>query len=156
MPATPTDERATPEEFVKMLEYHFGFKFTLDPCATAENAKASIFFTAEDDGLTKSWNGHRVFMNPPFSKGNLKKWTKKAANEAHDHPGIVIVGLLPADSSTHWWHDFVFPYANHIIFLRGRLKFGENDTGAKFPSALAVWGDLPIHMPPFYCLPAKL
>lgn len=34
-------------------EHHF----TLDPCATPENAKCEHYFTEQDDGLSKNWGG---------------------------------------------------------------------------------------------------
>jgi phage N-6-adenine-methyltransferase len=41
------------------------FNFTLDPCATHENAKCQRHFTKEDDGLSQDWGKETVFMNPP-------------------------------------------------------------------------------------------
>src|SRR5262245_2105860 len=59
-----TDEHATPQEFYDALHAEFGF--TLDPCATRQNAKCSRFFTQEQDGLSQDWTQDRFFMNPPF------------------------------------------------------------------------------------------
>lgn len=44
------------------------YRFTLDPCCTRETAKCDHFFTKEDDGLSRSWGGHTVFMNPPYGR----------------------------------------------------------------------------------------
>ena len=57
-------EWATPDDLFAQLNDHFG-PFTLDPCATADNAKCPTYYTKADDGLSKPWNG-RVFMNPPL------------------------------------------------------------------------------------------
>src|SRR5262245_5080618 len=54
-----------PETFAK-LDAEFG-PFTLDPCATAENAKCPTYFTRAEDGLKQTWTG-RVFMNPPYGR----------------------------------------------------------------------------------------
>lgn len=48
-------EWSTPQSFFDELNSRF--KFTLDPCATKENAKCKKFYTAEDDGLKRSWGG---------------------------------------------------------------------------------------------------
>lgn len=48
-------EWATPPEFFKALDAEF--HFTLDVCATAENAKCRNYFTEEQDGLAQSWGG---------------------------------------------------------------------------------------------------
>jgi phage N-6-adenine-methyltransferase len=52
------------------------FHFNLDPCATKENAKCKKFYTKEDNGLEKNWEG-RVFMNPPYGR-EIGGWMKKA------------------------------------------------------------------------------
>jgi phage N-6-adenine-methyltransferase len=62
--SSATDEWSTPPDFFAKVEEEFG-PFDLDPCATAENAKAPKFYTKADDGLFKSWAG-RVWMNPPY------------------------------------------------------------------------------------------
>ena len=60
-------EWETPQALFDELDAEF--HFTLDPCATIENAKCDIFFTQEDDGLTRAWDGSRVFCNPPHCRG---------------------------------------------------------------------------------------
>ena len=50
-----SDEYETPIEIFKELDAEFCF--TLDPCATARNAKCMTYFTKEDDGLSKTWGG---------------------------------------------------------------------------------------------------
>ena len=47
-----------PPQVFDPLNAEFGF--TLDPCATAANAKCAKYFTEADDGLTQSWAGERV------------------------------------------------------------------------------------------------
>lgn len=53
--SSATDEWYTPRSFFESLLPEVGGAFDLDPCATAENAKAPDFFTREDDGLSKTW-----------------------------------------------------------------------------------------------------
>ena len=63
--SSKTCEWETPIAFYNKLDekYHF----TLDVCATKENAKCQKFFTREDDGLAKEWNGV-CWMNPPYGR----------------------------------------------------------------------------------------
>jgi phage N-6-adenine-methyltransferase len=63
--SSATGEWETPRALFDELDRIFG-GFTLDPCATAENAKCARYFTREDDGLSREWTG-KVFMNPPLS-----------------------------------------------------------------------------------------
>ncbi len=55
-----TNEWATPQAFFDELNKEFDF--TLDPCATPQNAKCARYFTKEIDGLAQSWRGEVVFV----------------------------------------------------------------------------------------------
>jgi site-specific DNA-methyltransferase (adenine-specific) len=125
----PTD----PAVFAE-LDAEFGF--SLDPCATSENAKCSRFFTLEDDGLAQAWTG-RVFMNPPYGRA-IGAWMRKAW-EASRTTAELVVCLVPARTDTAWWHDYAT--RGEIRFLRGRLKFGDAKSAAPFPSAVVVFRD---------------
>jgi len=56
-------EWETPQDLFEAQNARWGF--TLDVCATAENAKCDSFFTEEDDGLQQTWGGV-CWMNPPL------------------------------------------------------------------------------------------
>lgn len=73
-----TAEWATPQAFFDELNKEFDF--TLDPCATPQNAKCARYFTKEVDGLKQSWRGERVYCNPPYGR-DIGKWVEKAHNE---------------------------------------------------------------------------
>ena len=132
--SSKSNEWATPQNLFGELNEEFNF--TLDPCATDENAKCSKYFTIEDDGLSKDWSNDVVFMNPPYGR-EIKKWIKKAYEESLN--GATVVCLIPARTDTTYWHDFIFGKANDIRFLRGRLKFGNSKNSAPFPSAIVVY-----------------
>lgn len=123
------DEWTTPQRFFESLDEKF--HFTLDPCATSKNAKCQRYFTKAEDGLKQKWTG-RVFMNPPYGR-QISKWVKKAFTEARANAELVVC-LLPARTDTSWWHDFCLQ--GEILFVRGRLRFGEAKNSAPFPSAL--------------------
>ncbi len=76
--SSKSNEWTTPQYLFDELNDEFNF--TLDPCATDENAKCSKYFTIEDDGLSKDWSNDVVFMNPPYGreiKNGSRKRTKK-------------------------------------------------------------------------------
>ena len=131
--SSATGDWETPQVLYDELARIFG-GFTLDPCATIDNAKCAHFFTREDDGLTREWAG-KVFMNPPYGR-EIGKWVKKAWGESLK--GALVVCLLPARVDTRWWHDYAA--RGHVYFLRGRLKFGESRNSAPFPSAIVTFG----------------
>ena len=78
-------------------------------------------------------------MNPPYGI-SIKHWVEKAYTEAKD-PHCFVVGLLPARTDTQYFHNFIYDKAD-IIFIRGRLKFGESKNSAPFPSMIVIWGEL--------------
>lgn len=128
-----TPEWSTPQWLYDRLnEIHH---FTLDPCATPGNAKCDKYFTAADDGLSHSWRGYSVFMNPPYGR-EIGKWVEKAYNEAQNE-NTKVVALLPARTDTKWFHDYCI--RGDIEFLRGRLKFGNSNQSAPFPSMIVIW-----------------
>jgi len=115
------DERETPDELFATL--HSLWDFTLDACATDENAKLRTYFTKAQDGLKQSWKGHRVWCNPPFS--DIATWVRKASAFEAD----VCVLLVPAWTDRRWWHDLIEPFRDRphsgvrVNFLPGRPKF---------------------------------
>lgn len=131
--SSATDEWATPQDFFDKLMATY--RFTLDVCATAENAKCADFYTKDDNGLTKYWAG-RCWMNPPYGR-DIKYWVKKAYESARNN-GALVVCLLPSRTDTAWWHDYVLPYGE-VTFIRGRLKFGGAKNSAPFPNAIVVF-----------------
>lgn len=131
--SSASDEWETPHILFDELDRLFG-GFTLDPCATPQNAKCSVFFTRAEDGLSKPWTG-KVFMNPPYGR-EVGKWVKKAWEESLG--GALVVCLLPARVDTRWWHEYA--RKGHVYFLRGRLKFGAARNSAPFPSAIVTFG----------------
>lgn len=129
-------EWETPPEVFQPLDAEFSF--TLDPCATPQNAKCVRFFTETINGLAQSWGVERVFMNPPYGR-EIYAWTRKAREAARG--GALVVGLVPASTDLAWWHDDVVGHAE-IRYLRGRPRFltgGPYRASGFFPSVVVVW-----------------
>jgi len=116
--SSKSNEWETPQELFDNLNKHY--KFTLDPCCTIESAKCQKYYTNKDDGLSQSWSGERVFVNPPY--GDIKSWVKKAHDELKQN-GVTTVMLIPARTDTKYWHDYIMKAATRIFFVKGRLKF---------------------------------
>ena len=139
--SSKSNEWATPQDFYNKLNAEFGF--TLDPCATPTTAKCSSYYTADDDGLSKDWSGHTVFMNPPYGR-KQKDWIEKAFQEG-EKTGTTVVALVPARTDTKAWHNYCMK-ATEIRFIKGRLKFGQGASktnSAPFPSAVIVFSGSP-------------
>ena len=130
--SSQSNEWATPQDLFDGLNAEFGF--TLDPCCTDDNAKCRKHYTLADDGLSQSWAGEVVFMNPPYGR-EIGKWIAKAHQEAKG--GATVVCLIPARTDTAYWHDYCMK--GEVRYIRGRLKFGGCKCGAPFPSAVVVF-----------------
>lgn len=145
--SSKSDEWETPQGLFDRLDAEF--HFTLDPCATPDNAKCEKYFTREDDGLSQDWLNHRIFVNPPYGR-EISKWVKKSYEEGYLYAKAIVVMLIPARTDTKYWHDWVMQ-ASEIRFIKGRLKFvnrtlpSYNDDGnfkvspSPFPSAVVIF-----------------
>lgn len=130
-----TPEWETPQDLFDLLNAEF--HFDLDVCATRGNAKCERYFTEADDGLVQEWRGV-CWMNPPYGK-TIDAWMEKA-HESGD-AGATVVCLVPARTDTSWWWDHA--RYGEVRFLQGRLKFGDAESGAPFPSAVVIFGRAP-------------
>jgi phage N-6-adenine-methyltransferase len=146
-----SDEWSTPQELFDAL--HAEFNFTLDAAASSANAKCPLWFGPEmgtpfNDALRIDWwIGYRpdleaVWLNPPYSK--CREFIAKAALEARR--GVKVVCLVPSRTDTRWWHEHVWDADKHqprpgveIRFIKGRLKFGNSENSAPFPSVVIVF-----------------
>lgn len=116
-------EWPTPKALYEKL--HAEFDFTFDPCPYGGDVDGTA-------SLFCSWDGHRVFCNPPYGPGLrpfLERWSEPTLG----------VYLLPARTDVKWFHEIVLPFASEVRFLRGRLKFGDATNSAPFPSMIVVF-----------------
>ncbi len=133
--SSKTDLHSTPQEFFEGFNFQYGF--TLDVCATKENAKCKIFFDVKRNGLIQNWGENICWMNPPYGR-TIGLWMRKAYLASTK--GATVVCLVPSRTDTNWWHDWAMK--GKIEFIRGRLKFGNAKNTAPFPSAVVVFSPL--------------
>jgi hypothetical protein len=125
--SSASDRWATPKAIYDALDKEFRFNF--DPCP----------LDGTDDGtstLFVPWRGKRVFCNPPYGPA-LRPFLERA------HEAELAVFLIPSRTDTRWFHEIVLPYAKEIRFVRGRLKFSDDqrNCSAPFPSMIVIFGD---------------
>lgn len=135
IPAPHSYEWSTPISVFDSLDREFNF--TIDVCASADNAKCARFYALEADGLRQSWAGETVWCNPPYGRGVIDRWVEKAYQETAGSRRTVVVMLLPNNTDSGWWHR----YCVHaeVRFLRGRLSFGGLHGRTRFGSAIAIF-----------------
>jgi len=92
------------------------------------------------DGLEVSWYAS-VWCNPPYSRGQVIRWARKAIQEAVC--GSEVLMLTPADVSTAWFRE-LRENCDAVCLLRRRVGFLRPDgtamPGAKFGSAVWYFG----------------
>jgi len=129
-----TDDWITPPHIVEALG-----RFDLDPCACIPQPWpcADTSYNLDDDGLVQPWNG-RTWCNPPYGP-RAEPFLAKLAEHGDG------VALLFARTETAMFHKYVWPIADALLFLKGRLYFhrpdGTRATGnAGGPSVLVAYG----------------
>jgi len=130
--SSKTDDWATPQQVFDKLNSEFGF--TLDACATSDNAKCRIFFTKEQDGLAQSFGKNVVWVNPPYGKF-IPQWVKHSYEQSR--LGATVVMLIPCRTDTKWFHEYVTKA--EVRFFNKRLSFGDSKNKAPFPVCLAIF-----------------
>ena len=131
-------------------------RFDIDAAATASNARAPLYFSADHCALAHRWRvadallarpaisapqvprvfphtpQARVFCNPPYSE--ISTWIDKAIDEMGQPDGPArIVFLVPARTGTSW-SDAAQRAGAHVVDLRGRVRFlGADGTPSKRP-----------------------
>jgi site-specific DNA-methyltransferase (adenine-specific) len=110
-------------------EYDAEFHFTLDVCATVENAKCARYFTPELDGLVQDWSDDICWMNPPYGD-QIGAWMEKAYLSSL--AGATVVALVPSRTGTRWWHAWVLEKAE-VRRRKGCITF----VGATDPAGVA-------------------
>jgi phage N-6-adenine-methyltransferase len=131
--SSESESWSTPQKLFDELDAEF--HFTLDPCATLNNALCDKYYTKEQDGLAQRWWGERVFCNPPYGD-DIGMWVRKCARGGAE----LAVGLLPARTDTIWFHGFILGKAE-IRFIKGRIRFSGAKDSAPFPSMICIWTD---------------
>lgn len=130
-----TDQWSTPQDFFDKLNQEFCF--SLDPCADETNHKCEKYFTEQDNGLIQDWTNETVFCNPPYGR-ETQHWVKKCFSEVYFGGCPCAVMLIPARTDTQWFHKYIYKKAE-IRFIKGRLKFGNSNNYAPFPSMVVVF-----------------
>lgn len=117
------NEWYTPQRYIDLAREVLG-EIDLDPasCAFAnETVKARLFYSEDDDGLTKPWHG-RVWMNPPYSADLVLKFAEKFVGEYND--GNVTDGIVLVNNATETaWFASLVSAATAVCFPRGRIRY---------------------------------
>ena len=126
----------TPQWLFDLLDDQY--RFSLDACATKENAKCWHYYTQKDNGLKRKWEGS-VWCNPPYGAREIAKWTARAVQQISYKRLARAVFLLPAATDTAWWNETVIGHAKEIRFVDGRVKFVGATGSPRFASVVVIY-----------------
>lgn len=128
----------TPPDFFEFWNRRLAF--SLDVCASKENAKCRNYFTEKENGLIQPWGGFRVWCNPPYS--HIGDWVDKALKETGSFGCPVACLLLPSRTDRPWYQQLERrPHRVYLENVEDRLIFVGSKQAAPFPSVVAViWG----------------
>lgn len=131
-----SDERSTPNELFNILDREF--HFDIDLAASIDNHKLPVYYDKENSAFLYNWIGS-CFLNPPYS--SIYEWLEYASQQSKS----TLVIILPCDTSTKWFHDFLWDESLHkhrlgieLRFPKGRFKFGKYKTSPKFATIIAI------------------
>lgn len=129
--ATPKDDWGTPQPLFDHLCKEF--RFTFDLAAKPATAKCPCYFTPEDNALEQAWHEIKgnLWLNPPYSAGNIEKFMEKCSQESA--LGARIVALIPNASDTEWYQKYIMGDiegngkcnggAAEVRAIKGRVRF---------------------------------
>jgi len=83
--SSATDQWPTPPAFFARLNRRY--QFTLDPCASAENAKFALYFTKEQDGLKTGLGTVIAFSAIRHNGREIAKWARAVSIKARVQSG---------------------------------------------------------------------
>lgn len=134
--SSKTGKWDTPADLISNLATVFDWD--CDVCAERPNV-CEFYYSEEQNAFDYPWQG-LCWMNPPYGRG-IGEWLHKALDETKIQLNTTVVCLVPAITDTRWWQHTV-PNASLVVFIRGRLTFGDVNNSAPFPSAFVVFGEL--------------
>jgi ParB family chromosome partitioning protein len=130
---TGIPEWYTPAVYLEAVRDVLG-RIELDPASSEiaqQTVRARTYYTLEDDGLSKDWQG-RVYMNPPYSADMVGKFVNKLCD--HVKTGDVSEAILLVNNATETkWLQRALARAAAVCFPAGRIRFldeGGNAGGA--------------------------
>lgn len=100
----PSDERRTPRWFFEACDRLWG-PFDLDAAAAKWNAQVDHFISVKGDAFKCKVRARRVWLNPPYSRGQLDKFLGLARSMVLLGYWGRVVCLVPVDPSSRWWQQ---------------------------------------------------
>ena len=124
------NEWYTPAELIEAARSAMG-SIDVDPASNdvaQKVVKAGTYYTAETNGLDKTWTGN-VWMNPPYASDLIGKFVDKLIAERQNYRQAIV--LVNNATETEWFNKII-SISSAVCFPKSRVKFYMPDgkTGA--------------------------
>lgn len=124
------NEWYTPAEIIEAARSAMG-SIDVDPASNdiaQKVVKAGAYYTAETNGLDKTWVGN-VWMNPPYASDLIGKFIDKLIAERQNYRQAIV--LVNNATETEWFNKII-SISSAVCFPKSRVKFYMPDgkTGA--------------------------
>ncbi len=124
------NEWYTPAELIEAARSAMG-SIDVDPASNdiaQKVVKAGTYYTAETNGLDKTWVGN-VWMNPPYASDLIGKFIDKLIAERQNYRQAIV--LVNNATETEWFNKII-SISSAVCFPKSRVKFYMPDgkTGA--------------------------
>ena len=135
---TGNEEWYTPKKYIDMAREVLG-RIDIDPASNSfanEVVQATTYYTKEDNGLTKEWQG-KMWLNPPYSS-IIADFIDKTCNS--DVEAIVLTN----NSTDTKWFAQAANNCDAICFTYGRINFYDDTDKKSSPTngqAFFYFGD---------------
>ena len=124
------NEWYTPAELIEAARNAMG-SIDVDPASNdiaQKVVKAGTYYTAETNGLDKTWTGN-VWINPPYASDLIGKFIDKLIAERQNYRQAIV--LVNNATETEWFNKII-SISSAVCFPKSRVKFYMPDgkTGA--------------------------
>ena len=114
------NEWYTPECYIESARLVMGV-IHLDPASSEianKTVNSNLFYTQEDDGLSKEWFGN-IWMNPPYSQPLIFQFISKLVESKGVNQAIVLVN----NGTETQWGQLLLSNSSAVCFHQGRIRF---------------------------------
>lgn len=120
-------EWVTPSYILESVRTLYGFDgIELDPASSSMAntiVRARRIYTAEDDGLDQSWDSETLWLNPPYTARDMRRFVEKLAHEHLVRQSIGQAVVLTNNATETKWAQTLARIADGICLLDRRVPF---------------------------------
>ena len=138
------NEWYTPAKYVELARKVLGV-IDVDPAScdyANKTIKAKTYYTIDNNGLDKQWNG-KVWMNPPYAADLVQKFTDKMVSEFESGNTNEAIVLVNNATETQWFNNMIQD-ASAVAFPKGRIRYESTSREMNTPiqgQAFIYFGD---------------